>query len=205
MSLLIDPGSSGWDERPDELSVADDDWDTVVSHPVITGSLSTPLSTFGKGTPHGTFGNCVVCELSGWRELVCGSGYFGGTVVYKGIADTSRPDRYSVESYGERSSYDNIESPAGGPGPHDVSQPRVGLTHKYVTDAGPRTEDVGTEQTPPLAITPPANVFSSATDVILSYPDGWVLEKSTGQQIQGGDWWLVEDVYVYYQPWRPNG
>lgn len=206
--LIIDSGATSWDEKPPESHCPEDDWDTLIIFPVIdAASLLAAHQLYDKGSSHADYSSMYVADRT-FSELKCGTGYYRGQVTYKGILDDTRPIKYHLESYGERSTYDDTTSPnwVGPPGaPHDISVPRIGLTAKYLLDTLPDTSEVGTNVAPPISLWEPTNAFSSSTDVVIAYPDGWVLEKRTGPNIPGTDTWMVEDVYVFYQPWRPNG
>jgi hypothetical protein len=200
-----------YDAAPEVLNTPDEGWDTLTRTVRLSAaSLLAAHEAFPKGQAHPDYENMFVADRQGFRELACGLNRFEGEVIYQGIADETRPLRFQIDSYGERSTYDAVISPASAtPAPTDVSQPRLGVTVRYIAIGRPDTSDVGTNVAPP---TPPdgswalpGNAFSGASDVILAYPDGWVLEKRTGPNVPGTEIWLVEDNYVYYLEWRPQG
>ena len=207
--LLLDSGS--YEYEPRDLVTPEDDFDTLTIYPCIaTSSQSTAMGTYSLGATLSGYGDMHVVHRE-FRETLCGSGRFRGKVTFKGIYEASRPVRSFMDSQGDRSSYQAVASPSSGgvSAPHDISLPRLAVTVRYLADGRPDESDIGTNQTPPAppdgAWVPPDNPFSSATDVIFSYPDGWVLEKRSGPNIPGTGKWLIEDHYVFYQDWRPNG
>jgi hypothetical protein len=207
-----------YEAQPPELVTPEDDWDVLTIHPVVSAaSLLAAHQLYDKGAAYNThgighsgFADMFVAERE-FAELACGTGRFGGRVVYKGIADTDRPVRFHIETHGERSTYDSVISPISDPdaAPHDISQPRLAVTVKYLSSARPDESEIGTNVTPPTppggAWVPPDNAFATSVDVILAYPAGWVLEKRSCPNVPGADVWMVEDHYVYYFDWRPNG
>lgn len=200
-----------YEAEPPELSTPEEDFDTLVIKPRFSAvSLLAAHQTYGKGDAHPDYAHMYVTDRT-LRELACGTGRYGGQVVYRGIADLDRPYRFVIESFGERSTYDAVLSPASPvlAVPTDISQPRLGVTVRYISIGRPDTDAIGTNVVPPSppdgSWDPPDNAFSGATDVILAYPDGWVLEKRTGPNIPGTELWMAEDVFAYYFEWRPRG
>jgi hypothetical protein len=206
MSILIKSGTSNWHERPPVLMEPEDDFDIYTLYPVVSAaSINAACAQFDKGsTPSGVSGNFFCTEVTG-SELVCGSGLFSMQVTCKGLA-REKPAKYEINSYAERNSYRAVNTPAYalGPAPHDLSEPRLGLTVRYISADIPDTSVIGTAQTPPLSLDTPANIWDSITDTVFAFPYGWVLEKRTGPNIAGTTYYFVTDAYVYYQPVRPN-
>ncbi|OAI55334.1 hypothetical protein AYO49_05650 [Verrucomicrobiaceae bacterium SCGC AG-212-N21] len=210
MSVFITSGGT-YEVEPDVVTTPEDDFDTIVSHVVRSaGSLTAVLAVYDKGNAHPDFSNMRVVDRN-FHELVCGTGRYEGYVTYRGITINDHPFKFQIETYGERTTYDSIFSPSSPfvAAPHDVSQARLGLTVRYISTSRPDTDAVGTAVVPPNGPgggwNVPENVFDFYSDVILAYPDGWVLEHRSGPNIPGHEIWMVEDAYVYYQPWRPRG
>jgi hypothetical protein len=200
-----------YDAEPEELSTPEEDFDVIVKYPVVgAASLLEAHLIYDKGLAHPDHSHMYVVDRA-FKEIACGTGRYAGRVTYKGIADTARPQRFELDTYGERSTYENVITPSlpGVPTPTDISQPRFGLTVRYLSTTRPDTSLVGTNLDPPDgpggAWDVPENAFASSPDVILAFPWGWVLEKRTGPNLPGREVWFVEDSYVYYLQWRPNG
>jgi hypothetical protein len=206
MAIWISSGDDFGDLEPEDVVRSEDDWDVIIKKPVVTAASETAaLAQYDYGDAHDDHAEMVVAFARG-KQLFCGSNKWALEVHYKGRLNSSRPYKYHLDSSAERNTYESVLLPGALlPSPADVSQPRLGLTVKYVSVTRPNTALIGTNVSPPLAdLDAPDNVFSFSTDVILAYPDEWVLEKRGGPNIPGSEIWLVEDYYVHYQPWRPR-
>lgn len=206
MAIWISSGDDFGDLKAERYIRSEEDWDVIIKTPVVDAvSMSAALAQFAYGEQHPDESTMYVAMVTG-EELICGSGKYALEVTYKG-ALAERPYKYHIDSYAERNTYESVLLPGESlPLPADVSQPRLGLTVRYIALDRPDTSAIGTQVTPPLsAIDTPTNAFGSSTDVIVAYPDGWVLENRSGPNIPGTEAWMVEDKYVYYQPWRPRG
>jgi hypothetical protein len=206
MAIWISSGDDYGDLEPEDVVRSEDDWDVIIKKPVVAASSkAAALAQYDYGDAHEDHAEMVVAFARA-KPLFCGGNKWAMEVHYKGRLNSSRPYKFQIDSYAERNTYENVLLPGESVKvPADVSQPRLGITVRYVSVDRPNTALIGTNVVPPLTdVDAPDNVFSFSTDVIVAYPDGWVLENRGGPNIPGSEIWLVEDKYVYYQPWRPR-
>lgn len=206
MSTIIYHTTAGWTVDAPELTESEEDWDILTTHEVVYAvSRQAAIATYTKGQSHPNHANIFFVEGKA-KELVCGAGFFDLVGTWKGVS-RNKPLKYKLRTFAERNSYSSVRlmgtALATYPGAADVSEPRAALTVKYISLTLPNQSQIGTEQTPPLAIGYPANIWTLIVDGVLGYPAGWVLDSREGPNIPGAEAWMVEDVYSYYPALRP--
>ena len=205
MSVLLVHNLGGYMAEPPEVTTPDDGWDTYVIHPVVEAAdEASALEVYAKGDA-ASFGALYVSEVQA-KQLIYGVDSWRLQVTYKGLAQT-RLVKWSTQGYAERSSYQLALAPGmGSPGPVDVSEPKVGVTARWISESDPDTSLVGTHVVPAFTPSLPDNVWGTIpdSDAVLNYPSGWVLEKRETENLPGSHIWLVTDYFVYYQVFHPK-
>ena len=203
--FIVHPDTTGWDAQAPVLTEPEDDFDILQLYPVVqAASLKAALALYARGDELSSpYTNMFVVDAKG-APLVCSSGFYALEVTAKGIAH-ARDAKYQIDSYANRNSYKLVQGGAyPTPAPYDISEPQLGLTVRYITSSRPDTGDVGKNITPPLSLDTPESIWVEITDTVFAEPSGWVLEKRTGPNIPGTEFWAITDNYVYYQETRPN-
>ncbi len=193
----------GWIKEPEELDMPEDGWDTSKLVEVVNAAdRATAIAMFTKGQASANFSGLYLARLN-VKPLVCGVPFFECAQDYKGVHG-DKPHKFGAGTTGERNTYENTTIDGVGPFKWDVSEPKGTITDKWVSLAAPDMNIIGTAQAPPLDLGTPIDIWYASTDVVRSYPHGWVLDKREVDNIPGTTVWLVNDTYVYYQVWRPS-
>lgn len=195
---------SAWTVESPVLTAPEDGWDTLVIHEVVSaGSNAAAQSTYTKGAASADYTAMFCADMKSFA-IIPGQDWYDLVSTWKGLAE-DKPAKWSINSYSERNTYQLVNAPGFTiPGPGDISEPKVGLTARYISIDIPDGSEVGTAVTPSLDYANPANIWASAPNVVQSYPFGWTLDKRESETIAGATIFLITDYFVYYQPWRPQ-
>ncbi len=126
----------------------------------------------------------------------------------KGLLEQTVPPRYGYRLNGrtDTQNADNIEIEGVVYPRVEVDEDSIELAVRWI-HIGPRPDvtAVGSETTPPIAVTVRPSGWTSIPDPLYHYPNGWCLISRDPEPVcQGVDAaWLVHDLYHYRYPFSP--
>lgn len=141
--------------------------------------------------------------------VVCG--VYDCEFTYRGILDATKPYKIRGRCFSERQSASAANYPGYSAVPVESNQGLIGITVNYVATTPPALTITGTNQTPPVSLTPPSpfvppsNIWTSIENPIHVFPYGWVLDAREFDDVPGSDVVLVTDQYVYYHHFKVGG
>lgn len=138
--------------------------------------------------------------------VVCG--VYDAEFSFRGVLDGGKAYKIRGRSFSERQSAEEANYPGYSAVPVESNQGLVGITINYLATAPPDLDEVGTNQTPPVNLTPPSfwvpptNIWTFIEEPIHVYPYGWVLDGRELELIPGSNVAAVTDQYVFYHHFK---
>ena len=166
-----------------------------------TNILDSVASDFAKGDEHASYNNM---HVTNWDVSKTRGNLWSVAVQYKGLI-TEKPAKHSLRSYSQ--TYSGVFKTPASPttaAQTTVSEPAVSATESIVIIGAPNTDDVGSEETLPFTVSTPPYIWSTIADPTLRWPDGWVLESRSAENIPETEVWFQTSEWIFYHPASPS-
>jgi hypothetical protein len=190
-----------WQLLEDTCEVVTSGWDTqrqVYGKYVGTGATARSVAAqWHQGQNMG--GNFWLTEVT---PRALGGGIWGAECVSKGLS-APRPPRYSGGAASLQRSIENLSAFGQTYPKAEVWESTPTLEVEFISFTPPRTQDVGTEETPINAPPVRPSAWSSILDPTFHFPNGWVIADVRYEQILNLNVWLITMVYEYRYPFTP--
>lgn len=180
--------------------IPDTGFDTAVRPYIQVGDGRRPTNSFEIGDSHPDINDMYVTGISYSYPK---NSLIELDVSYKGIR-VDKGIKQSARAYSNK--YTTSTAFAGQPTaglPTEISSPNLAVTESYCLEGSPDMTKIGKASTPSDAPTPPSNPFFGVVDGTFAFPDGWVLENRSYEQLAGTNIHYVTDEWVYYFTYHP--